>query len=132
MFVATQNCINWSRIVLIKDMMKKKLFSAKLLDRKLKRTPEYAAALVKRHSAILVLSSLFLAFPYGLSPEIKPYVIAVAECLNEPSPIQESVRYAFNEFKRTHQDNWENDKKLFTEDELYSLTDLLISPSYYA
>ena len=36
------------------------------------------------------------------------------------------------DFKRTHQDNWAEHKQAFTEDQLAVLTDLLVSPSYYA
>ena len=38
----------------------------------------------------------------------------------------------FQDFKRTHQDNWAEHKQAFTEDQLAVLTDLLVSPSYYA
>jgi hypothetical protein len=102
------------------------------LDRSLKRTLEYQKELIKRQSIVLVLSSLILAFPYKILPEIAKIVVVVAECSNDPSPIQESVRHTFREFKRTHQDNWEDDKKMFTNEELGDLGDLLISQSYYA
>ena len=43
-----------------------------------------------------------------------------------------TVKKALQSFKRTHQDNWAEHKAAFTEDELSELTDLLVSPSYYA
>ena len=45
---------------------------------------------------------------------------------------QVSVKKTLQEFKRTHQDNWQDHKQKFSEDELNVLTDLLVSPSYYA
>ncbi len=45
---------------------------------------------------------------------------------------QASVKKTLQEFKRTHQDNWQDHKQRFSEDELAVLTDLLVSPSYYA
>eukprot|EP00049_Salpingoeca_infusionum_P008909 m.148042 g.148042 ORF g.148042 m.148042 type:complete len:72 (-) comp14167_c0_seq13:5808-6023(-) len=43
-----------------------------------------------------------------------------------------SARKALNDFWRTHQETWHTFKSQFTEDEQYMLTDLLISPTYYA
>jgi uracil-DNA glycosylase len=43
------------------------------------------------------------------------------------------VRKTFTDFKRTHQDGWEQSHRLrFTPDELDALSDVLISPHYYA
>uniref|UniRef100_A0A1X7TPG3 Proteasome activator complex subunit 4 C-terminal domain-containing protein n=1 Tax=Amphimedon queenslandica TaxID=400682 RepID=A0A1X7TPG3_AMPQE len=42
-----------------------------------------------------------------------------------------TVKKAMTEFKRTHYDNWREHKLKFTEDQLSSLSDLLLSPSYY-
>ena len=39
---------------------------------------------------------------------------------------------SYQSFKRTHQDNWSEHKTAFTEDQLTELTNLLVSPSYYA
>ena len=67
-------------------------------------------------------------------------------------PIPATVKRVFQDFKRTHQvrppphphppltpphppspqDNWAEHKLAFTEDQLAQLTDLLVSPSYYA
>jgi proteasome activator subunit 4 len=57
-----------------------------------------------------------------------------------PTPIYESVSFLFQatikktlqDFKRTHQDDWQEHKQKFTDDQLSVLTDLLVSPSYYA
>ena len=46
--------------------------------------------------------------------------------------LQVIVKKTLQDFKRTHQDNWHDHKQKFTEDQLTVLTDLLVSPSYYA
>jgi len=42
------------------------------------------------------------------------------------------VKKTLAEFRRTHQDTWHLDKLAFTDDQLSMLTDLLVSPGYYA
>ena len=46
--------------------------------------------------------------------------------------LQVIVKQTLQDFKRTHQDNWQEHKQKFTDDQLTVLTDLLVSPSYYA
>ena len=52
--------------------------------------------------------------------------------LNLHLVLQVSVKKTLQEFKRTHQDNWAEHKLKFSEDQLAVLTDLLVSPNYYA
>jgi proteasome activator subunit 4 len=43
-----------------------------------------------------------------------------------------TVKVTVQNFKRTHQDNWAEHQASFSEEELLELTNLLISPTYYA
>lgn len=43
-----------------------------------------------------------------------------------------TIRKTFSDFRRTHSDTWHEDITKFTEDQLSLLSDMLISPSYYA
>ena len=43
-----------------------------------------------------------------------------------------TIKKTLQDFKRTHQDNWQDHKQKFSDDQLAVLTDLLVSPSYYA
>ena len=62
-----------------------------------------------------------------------------------------TIKKTLQEFKRTHQDNWQVEKNFnsfeirdmkhfllqehktkFTEDQLYTMTDILVSHNYYA
>jgi proteasome activator subunit 4 len=52
--------------------------------------------------------------------------------LHDPQPIPKTIKTSMQEFKRTHMDNWDEHKLKFTEDQLVTLTDLLVSPTYYA
>lgn len=43
-----------------------------------------------------------------------------------------TVKKTLSEFRRTHHDNWQEHRQSFTDDQLLVLTDLLVSPCYYA
>uniref|UniRef100_A0A914I0E6 Proteasome activator complex subunit 4 n=1 Tax=Globodera rostochiensis TaxID=31243 RepID=A0A914I0E6_GLORO len=84
-----------------------------------------------RHSGVLALSAVVLAFPYSVPDFLPEVLMALARHSKEPQPIYGTVKRALNEFKRTHQDEWHTHKSAFTEDQLLILTDVMISPSYY-
>ncbi|KAL2915214.1 Proteasome activator BLM10 [Polyrhizophydium stewartii] len=93
---------------------------------------DQVGSLVKRHSAVLGLAALVLAFPYQVPAWMPGVLVALSRCATDPAPIRATITKTFADFKRTHQDNWEEDKQVFSEDELEVLADLLISPGYYA
>jgi len=39
---------------------------------------------------------------------------------------------AFADFKRTHQDNWASHRERFTPEQQDLISDMLVSPSFYA
>lgn len=59
-------------------------------------------------------------------------LVTVAECVNDPEPIRPTVKQTMSEFWRTHRDNWHQAKAAFTDDQLDTVSELLIGPSYYA
>jgi hypothetical protein len=52
--------------------------------------------------------------------------------MNESTIISSSISFTFKEFKRTHVDNWENERLKFSEEELFIVSEFLHAPSYYA
>ncbi|KAG0355172.1 hypothetical protein BGZ54_001264, partial [Gamsiella multidivaricata] len=92
----------------------------------------YSDALVKRHAGVLGLSSLLEAFPYDVPKWMPPVMVFLEGYFSDPPPVSTTVKKAFGDFKRTHQDTWHEDQKRFSLDELEVLSDMLISPSYYA
>ena len=92
---------------------------------------------------------LQVSCPYDIPESLPPVLMLLADHLHDPVPIPATVKKVFQvliillseaannkpllqDFKRTHQDNWAEHKQAFTEDQLAVLTDLLVSPSYYA
>eukprot|EP00057_Strongylocentrotus_purpuratus_P019391 XP_011673865.1 PREDICTED: proteasome activator complex subunit 4 isoform X2 [Strongylocentrotus purpuratus] len=89
-------------------------------------------AIVQRHAGILGLSACVQAYPYDV-PEWMPRILMdLTDHLHDPQPIEKTVRKTLSDFRRTHHDNWHEHKQSFTDDQLVVLTDLLVSPNYYA
>jgi len=91
-----------------------------------------SAAVLARHSGVLGLSAAVSAAPYDIPPHVPDILMLLAEHLHDPQPIPSTIKKVFQNFKRTHQDEWQDHKTKFTDDQIGVLTDLLVSPSYYA
>lgn len=102
-----------------------------------KNSPEASStalpeAMYKRHGGVLGLCAVIQAFPYDVPEVVPPVLMRVCEHIHDPMPISGSVKKALSTFKRTHHDNWHDHKLKFNEDQLVTLTDVLVSPNYYA
>ena len=84
------------------------------------------------HSGILGLCAIAEAFPYDVPPFLPDLLVELSTHLNDPPPTPVAIKKSFNEFKRTHQDNWQDHRAKFTEDQLVVINDLLVSQNYYA
>jgi len=85
-----------------------------------------------RHGAVLGLCAFVTAFPHTV-PDFVPTLLGfLGDHLHDKQPIPATIKKSLQSFKRTHQDNWTEHKEAFTEDQLIDLTNLLVSPSYYA
>ncbi|KAJ1957975.1 Proteasome activator BLM10 [Dipsacomyces acuminosporus] len=92
----------------------------------------YNRTVLARHAGVLGLSCLVLAFPYTIPEWLPEVLVLLAQCIDDPNPIQNTVQRTFAEFRRTHMDTWHEDRKLFSSNQLELLTDMLVSPCYYA
>ncbi|KAJ2799270.1 Proteasome activator BLM10 [Coemansia guatemalensis] len=92
----------------------------------------YNRLVLTRHAGVLGLSCLVLAFPYAIPEWLPKVLVLLAGCIDDPNPIQSTVQHTFAEFRRTHMDTWHEDRKRFTSNQLEILTDMLVSPCYYA
>ena len=84
------------------------------------------------HSGILGLCSLVEAYPHDVPSFVPDVLMELQRHLHDPQPVPKTIKKTLQEFKRTHQDNWDEHKLKFTEDQLMVLTDLLVSQNYYA
>jgi len=87
---------------------------------------------LNHHSGILGLCAFVEAFPYDVPDFVPPILMELSTHLNDRQPIPMTIKKSLQEFKRTHQDNWQEHKTKFTEDQLVVMTDLLVSQNYYA
>jgi proteasome activator subunit 4 len=88
--------------------------------------------LIRRHAAVLGLSSIITAFPYEI-PSWMPSTLAFLanKASGDRGMISVSVKKTLGDFKKTHQDTWLMDQKLFNEDELEALEGVF-SSNYFA
>ena len=88
--------------------------------------------LIRRHAAVLGLSSIISAFPYEV-PEWMPSTLAFLanKASGDRGMISMSVKKTLGDFKKTHQDTWLMDQKLFNEEELEALEGVF-SSNYFA
>jgi proteasome activator subunit 4 len=85
-----------------------------------------------RHGAVLGLCAFVTAFPHTVPGFLPSLLVYLGDLLHDKQPIPATIKKSLQSFKRTHQDNWTEHKEAFTEDQLIDLTNLLVSPSYYA
>lgn len=87
--------------------------------------------LIRRHAAVLGLCAIISAFPYEV-PEWMPSTLAFLanKASGDRGMISMSVKKTLGDFKKTHQDTWSMDQKLFNEDELEALEGVF-SPNYF-
>ncbi|XP_068439481.1 proteasome activator complex subunit 4B-like [Clinocottus analis] len=88
--------------------------------------------LVRRHAGVLGLSACILSSPYDVPDWMPQILMDLSDHLHDPQPIEMTVKKTLSEFRRTHHDNWQEHRQCFTDDQLLVLTDLLVSPCYYA
>lgn len=91
----------------------------------------YNVKLVARHSSILALCALINAYPYEVVEWMPKILMKFCESISNPEPISATIKLCFANFKRTHEDNWHEDVKMFTEEESNALNELLPTPSYF-
>jgi len=94
--------------------------------------PDFDLALVVRHAGVLGLCAFVDAYPYDVPEFLPDILVCLGDHLNDPQPIPVTVKKTLSNFRRTHHDNWQFHKLKFSDDQLVTLTDLLVSPNYYA
>ncbi|XP_078505604.1 proteasome activator complex subunit 4 isoform X2 [Lissotriton helveticus] len=114
------------------------MLSKTRLPKKRKRDPHMvmdtipSGDLVRRHAGVLGFSACILSSPYEVPTWMPQLLMDLSAHLNDPQPIEMTVKKTLSNFRRTHLDNWQEHKQQFTDDQLVVLTDLLVSPCYYA
>ncbi|KAJ7666470.1 hypothetical protein B0H17DRAFT_1162570 [Mycena rosella] len=92
-----------------------------------RRDPAYAESLRSLHSAILGLCALIESFPYSVEPWMPALTEVLAAHATDPPPISTTIRNCASEFKK---DTWHKDQLLFDDDQLQSLSTMLVGTSY--
>ncbi|PVD25485.1 hypothetical protein C0Q70_13141 [Pomacea canaliculata] len=98
----------------------KHLRCVKLKKRNASIEPEFLEKLIKRHAGVLGLSACVQAYPYDVPDFIPQVLMDLSVHVNDPQPIQRTVKKTLSDFRRTHHDNWHDHKQMFTDDQLVS------------
>lgn len=59
---------------------------------------------------MLGLCAVVNSCPYDIPPYLPDILMLLGDHLHDPQPIPATVKRAFQDFKRTHQDNWTEHK----------------------
>jgi hypothetical protein len=89
-----------------------------------------------QQSSVFFLCAAVLAQPYDTPPYVPKALAAISKHSferNAPLGVRDTVKKCCAEYKRTHMsDNWEVHRRVFTQEELEALEDVVSSPHYYA
>ena len=89
-----------------------------------------------QQSSVFFLCATVLSQPYDTPPYVPRALAAISKHSFErsaPLGIRDTVKKCCAEYKKTHMsDNWEIHRKMFTQEELEALEDVVSSPHYYA
>ncbi|XP_052767290.1 proteasome activator complex subunit 4A-like [Mya arenaria] len=106
--------------------------SATKIKKRVKSESVPMEKIIQRHAGVLGLCAYVQAYPYHVPAYMPQILMDLSSHVNDPQPIQMTVKKTLSNFRRTHHDNWHDHKLMFTDDQLVILTDLLVSPNYYA
>ena len=89
-----------------------------------------------QQSSVFFLCATILSQPYDTPPYVPKALAAISKHSferNAPLGVRDIVKKCCAEYKRTHiSDNWELHRKMFTQEEIEALEDVVSSPHYYA
>lgn len=93
--------------------------------------PAFETALLQVHAGVLGACALVAAFPYEV-PDWVPSLLldTIAPHSDSPVPISTTVRHCAAQFRRTHQDTWEEDQRQF-HDRVQEVHDFTLGRSDY-
>ncbi|CAN0533634.1 unnamed protein product, partial [Ectocarpus sp. 12 AP-2014] len=87
---------------------------------------EPSGAMQEQQKNVLGLSAVVLAAPCDTPPWVPGALESLAKHVNDESPGRLPVAHTFKEFRRTHQDKWEESHKArFSRDQLDTFDDVL-------
>lgn len=84
-----------------------------------------------KHSGILAFTALVHSYPYNVPDWMPSVITSLIENVSYSPLVANSVEKCLQEFKRTHQDTWDEDRLLFSDEQLEMINDLQIIPSYF-
>ena len=91
-----------------------------------------AAALRARHTGVLGAAAVIRAHPFDVPPWLPSALAALSRRAADAAPVGAATRRLFGDFKRTHADNWEAQKRLFSVEQLAEVAEVSGGSNYFA
>ncbi|OTF74390.1 proteasome activator complex subunit 4-like protein [Euroglyphus maynei] len=96
------------------------------------KSSDLSTDISNRHGGILGLCSFVYAFPNEIPDFLPEILLFLIDHIRSISVISNSVTETLRFFKKYHIEDWIIHKRKFSDEQLYQLNDVLISPSYYS
>ena len=89
---------------------------------------------IRQQKSVFLLCAVVMANPYGLPPYVPDALVALSKHSFEQRAalnVREMVKQTFADFRKTHQDRWDEHRQQFTQEQLEALEDVVSTPHYY-
>lgn len=80
--------------------------------------PGYLTAICRRHGGVLGLCAFVRSNPYTVPEYVPPVLVRLAAHASAPFPVGAAAKACIADFRRTHQDNWDETVAHFDATEL--------------
>ena len=91
-----------------------------------------AAVLVRRHAKVLAVAAAVLSSPTEVPEWMPDAVCALCVLTDEEAIIRSSVTSTIGDFRKSHQDSWEEIRMTWTEDQLRLVSESSGTQSYFS
>jgi len=89
---------------------------------------------IRQQKSVFLLCAVVMANPYSLPSYVPDALAALSKHSFEQRAalnVREMVKQTFADFRKTHQDRWDEHRQQFTQEQLEALEDVVSIPHYY-
>ena len=106
--------------------------STKVPKNKIKNPSKVKKAYRKRVAGVLGLSAIVERYPYTIPDFVPDALVLMCKVASDPGSANGIIKRSLANFKRSHNDEWDEHKSAFTSSQLEWLQDFFLPTNYYA